>query len=126
MIVVEDERKNKFGGYLSSQIQKVETWLKDSNAFLFSLKSNGRVKGMRKFEIKDSQYAFYLPNKSKEVLFGFGGSWSGYDLCVNKEDKKSTSRCSQHNSCFNYHGLSNVLCGKENFIPQRIVVIQMK
>ena len=48
IFVVEDTNNNKFGGYIGSTINQLG-WTTDSNAFVFSLKSNGRLKKMMKF-----------------------------------------------------------------------------
>ena len=56
MFVVEDINNNKFGYSLTSLMnQSLNNWTNDSNAFMFSLKSNGRVNGMYKFEINSNQ-----------------------------------------------------------------------
>ncbi|BFU20213.1 trichohyalin, putative [Entamoeba histolytica] len=88
IIIIEDEEENKFGGYVNEKIDKNER--------------------MMKFDIKQSQYAFTLLNKSHVCLFAFG---FGYDICVRKENDKTLSHCKQ--SSFEYEGISNALCGKE-------------
>ncbi|BFU24019.1 trichohyalin, putative [Entamoeba histolytica] len=108
IIIIEDEEENKFGGYVNEKIDKVDEWIYDSKSFLFSLESNGRMERMMKFDIKQSQYAFTLLNKSHVCLFAFG---FGYDICVRKENYKTLSHCKQ--SSFEYEGISNALCGKE-------------
>ena len=127
--VVEDTNGNKFGGYLNATIYRTNYgngWensnIPDSNAFLFSLKSNGRLNGMMKFEIKDTSRTFLIrkDNYSND-LFLFGGNG---DIDLNNQSSKKSSRCSQ-SSCFNYHGISNALCGGYNFTPKRFVVLQM-
>ena len=42
-----------------------------------------------------------------------------------KENDKNGSSCNQHENYFNYHGIENALCGKDEFTPKRILVIQM-
>ncbi|BFU18890.1 predicted protein [Entamoeba histolytica] len=121
IIIIEDEEGNKFGGYVNSKIDKVDEWISDSKSFVFSLESNGRMKGMKKFDIKQPQYAFYLHNKSDDYLFMFG---DGDDICVCKENYKTHSYCNQRS--FEYEGIRNALCGKYNFTPKRIIVIEMK
>ncbi|EKE37971.1 hypothetical protein ENU1_180640 [Entamoeba nuttalli P19] len=70
-IIIEDSKGNTLGGYVNSKIDKVNDYITDSKPFVFSLESNG-MKGMKKFDIKEQQYAFYLWNKSSDYLFGFG------------------------------------------------------
>ncbi|BFU21524.1 predicted protein [Entamoeba histolytica] len=130
IIIIEDEEGNKFGGYVNSKIDKVESYINDSQSFLFSLESNGRMKGMKKFDIKQPQYAFYLHNQSNDYLFAFGGGLFGLfvfgynDICVYKENNKTQSSCNPWS--FEYKGISNALCGKDRFTPKRIIAIEMK
>ncbi|BFU26113.1 trichohyalin, putative [Entamoeba histolytica] len=124
IIIIEDEDGNKFGGYVNSKIDEVESCINDSKSFIFSLKSNGRMKGMMKFDIKQPQHAFNLYNQSHKYLFGFGG---GFDILIYKENTKTRSNC---NPCsFKCEGISNALCGKlypNRFTPKRFIVIEMK
>ncbi|BFU20937.1 trichohyalin, putative [Entamoeba histolytica] len=120
-IIIEDEDGNKFGGYVNSKIDKVDGYIYDSHSFVFSLESKGRNEGMMKFDIKQPQYAFYLYHRADNYLFAFG---SGADIIVYKENYKTWSFCGQRS--FEYEGISNALCGKEYFMPKRIIVIEMK
>ncbi|BFU26664.1 predicted protein [Entamoeba histolytica] len=122
IIIIEDEEGNKFGGYVNSKINEVGDFINDSNSFLFSLESNGRNEGMKKYDIKQQQYSFKLFNQSSDYLFGFGFG----DIRVYKENDKTESYCKQHS--FSYEGISKALCGKEypeRFTPKRIIVIEM-
>ncbi|BFU21029.1 trichohyalin, putative [Entamoeba histolytica] len=120
IIIIEDEEGNKFGGYVNEKINE-DGWIYDSNSFLFSLKSKGRMKGMMKFDIKIPQNAFCLFNQSDDRLFEFGFL---DDICVCKENNKTQSYCNQYS--FEYKGISNALCGKQHpnhFTPKRIIII---
>ncbi|BFU25858.1 trichohyalin, putative [Entamoeba histolytica] len=124
IIIIEDEDGNKFGGYVNEKINKYGKWIYDSKSFVFSLESNGRIKGMIKFDIKKPQHAFWLDNHSDYCLFQFG---NGSDIFVCKENDKTKSFCKQN--AFEYKGIENALCGKEfpyHFTPKRIIVIEMK
>ncbi|BFU26553.1 trichohyalin, putative [Entamoeba histolytica] len=124
IIIIEDEEGNKFGGYVNSRINRVESCIYDSKSFVFSLESNGRMKGMMKFDIKQPRFAFWLDNQSSDCLFGIGFS----DIRVYKENDKTKSFCIQQYS-YEYEGISNTLCGKlypDRFTPKRIIVIEMK
>ena len=130
LFVVSDVNGNKFGYYLSSKggITKDNYCSTDENSFLFSLKSNGRLNGMMKFEIKNTDGGYRLFSQSDDILIQLGYGYNGA-IHLMKSSKKSHSYCYQHDDYFNYHGTSNPLIGKSNgstFIPQRIVVIQMK
>ncbi|BFU26540.1 predicted protein [Entamoeba histolytica] len=123
IIIIEDEEGNKFGGYVNSKIDKIDEWLYDSHSFVFSLESKGRMKGMKKFDIKLPEYAFCLYNQSDNCLFQFGFN----DICVYKENNKTYSYCVEFS--YEYEGISNALCGKQYpsyFTPKRIIVIEMK
>ncbi|BFU23053.1 predicted protein [Entamoeba histolytica] len=120
IIIIEDEDGNKFGGYVNSKIDKY-CYINDSKSFVFSLKSNGRMKGMKKFDIKQTQYAFYLNNQIQDCLFKFG---FGNDIFVCKENYKTKSWCEQQS--FEYNEIENALCGKFFFTPKQIIVIEMK
>ncbi|BFU21668.1 trichohyalin, putative [Entamoeba histolytica] len=127
IIIIEDEEGNKFGGYVNSKIDKVGGYINDSKSFLFSLVSNGRMEGMKKFDIKP-RHAFWLWNQSDDCLFIFGcdGKYLN-DICVYKENYKTESHCNQYS--FEYEGIENALYGKlypNRFTPTRIIVIQMK
>ncbi|BFU25665.1 predicted protein [Entamoeba histolytica] len=122
IIIIEDEDGNKFGGYVNSKIDKDDGWINDSKSFVFSLDSKGRMEGMMKFDIKQPQDAFRLWNKSNNWLFNFG--CGGGDIYLKKIYDKKDSHCKQRS--FEYKGISNALCGNENFTPKRIIVIEMK
>ena len=69
VFIVEDTEGNKFGGYIDAIIDKywdfdTQTRITDSKSFVFSLESNGRLNGMKKFNIEYPQYAVGLYNKS--------------------------------------------------------------
>ncbi|BFU22821.1 trichohyalin, putative [Entamoeba histolytica] len=108
IIIIEDSEGNKFGGYVNSKIDKIGTGecINDSKSFVFSLESNGRIEGMKKFDIKKSTI----------------------DIAVFKENDKTKSYCCQYS--FEYEGIKSALCGKEYpnnyFTPKRIIVIEMK
>ena len=94
--------------------------------FVFSLMSNGRLKQLKKFQIKQDlrDWAFLLHKQEHGVLFAIGGT----DICIAKEDFKNKCWCKQF--CFNYEGKQKVLVGKEGennpFTVKRIIVWQMK
>ena len=83
MFVIEDTNNNKFGCYLPVKIDKYDTGVPgNKDMFLFSLKSNGRIDGMMKFEWKQGR-GYYLPNKSHGNLIYLG---SGADLGLRKQN----------------------------------------
>ncbi|BFU26198.1 trichohyalin, putative [Entamoeba histolytica] len=126
IIIIEDSDGNKFGGYVNSKIDEVGHYIKDSHSFLFSLESKGRMKRMKKFDIIEQEYAFWLDNQSSDGLFSFGCGLIGNrcDIYVYKDNDKTLSFCKQNS--FKYEGISKALCGKELFTTKRIIVIEMK
>ena len=91
-------------------------------SFLFNLQSNGRLSQPMKFEIKQIHDTGYWLSKNDDddlISLACGG------IRLFKEHKKSESCCNQHETGFNYHGITSALCGKYNFTPKRILVIQM-
>ena len=93
---------------------------------MFSLQSNGRIKQLTKYPIKQdkSDWAFLLHKNDHGVLFAFGGT----DIVIAKEEFKMKCWCKQYS--FNYGDKHGILVGKEGeqnpFTIKRIVVYQMK
>ena len=128
VFIVEDTEGNKFGGYIDAKIDKYWDWdtgtrcITDSKSFVFSLESNGRLNSMKKFNIEDPEYAFYLFNKSDDYLFEIGTG----DISIYKKGSRK-HYCEQYS--FNYEGNQNTLCGKvrpKTFELKQFTVIQMK
>ncbi|BFU22383.1 trichohyalin, putative [Entamoeba histolytica] len=119
IIIIEDEEGNRFGGYVSEKIDKVSR-IYDSKSFVFSLESNGNIEEMMKFDIIQPEYAFKICNQKDNCLFSFGIG----DILVYKENDKTKSWCYQNS--FEYEGIENALCGKHDFTPKRIIIIEMK
>ena len=109
-----------------SQINKYNVWIKAEQSFLFSLQSNGRVKGMRKFEEKRLSRGFWLYSKYDDGLFGMD---TGFYIF--KENQKASSYVWEDSSYFDYHGITKAFHpdstdnSDKNFTPKRFVVIQM-
>ena len=124
LFMINDEQNNRFGGYISSQIIGPDTFIADSNAFIFSLNSNGRLSTPTKFNIISQNSAFISITTHDRYIFAFGG---GYDL---KLDKKSTSYMANSNpSSYDFGQNRNALYGKtypDRFTPKRWLVYQMK
>ena len=134
LFLLDDTEGNKFGGYIHTKIDKTRNTRKgvndgrifDPKAFVFSLRSNGRNRGMVKCDILNSKhYAFALYDKTWGVLFTFGND----DITITKE-KYNRNGCWTTQQNFNYNGNRNVLVGKsgkeDRFTTKRIIVIQME
>ena len=126
IILIEDQEGQKFGGYISSTINKYNEWIEDPNAFVLSLKSNRILFQPMKFIIKDQSKAFLFNNSDKEkFLFLIGRSNYGCDIAIYKQNNcKQQSYCENNN--FNYENIKNALRGTNDyFTPKRLIVIQM-
>ena len=117
---------NTFGYYFTGTIDKLNDYIKSSNCFIFSLKSNGRLNGMKKFEEKENCKGLVIDDETSSCLFGIhGGFW------IYKDCRKTNSNVSEQNVYFDYHRLSNIYLTRSagqsdmEFTPNRITVIQM-
>ena len=134
IILIEDEKDNIFGTYISQEINKYseddsakETinerqkgTICDRKAFVFSVRSNGRFNTMIRFPITQKEYAFSLFSPSDERLFTVGES----DICLKKENTRQTSFC--YPWSFNYNAIPSPLCGDSQFDPKRFIVITLE
>ena len=81
---------------------------------------------MMKFEIKDTNYGYYLRDNSDDKLIALGG---GAGIGLFKNNRKNVCYCCQHDNRFDYHGIKNALSGVSgisNAFPiKQFVVIQM-
>ncbi|KAL7715596.1 TLDc domain-containing protein [Entamoeba marina] len=115
-----NNKNNVFGGYVDNIIDKTRSWIKDSNAFLFSLIRNGEMKNI-KYNIKRSkeQYAFYLDVSDYLYMFG---SYTHSDIAIWRNNS-SKSYCSPY-SC-GYNGENDRFVDNSKFTTKRILVVQM-
>ena len=135
---IENSNAEIFGYYLSTEIgnednSQIKSSI-DTKSFLFNLESNGRLKGMMKFEItniSNTNGCVILFDKKDFRLIQLG------DIVLFKENDPGLSFCTQNNDTYDYHGIEKALCGRmrlkekdewkgEYFIPTRIKVIQME
>ena len=120
MFIIEDEVGEIFGYYLHSKIQaKYNGWIStNKKTFHFNLQSqDNRLSKPMKFSIVDCDEGYWLVDEFSDKLIALGNIW------LMKDHIGKLSRCDQYN--FNYPEIDNVLCGKEQFTPKKIVVIQM-
>ena len=122
VFLIEDTNGEKFGYYSNTSIssQYSSPIKTDKESFLFNLESHGRLPNSTKFDILDIRNGITLKHKQENELIIVG------DITICKENIKELSRCDQYESIFDYHGIKHALCGKLNFVPKRIVVLQMK
>ena len=135
VVICEDFKGNKFGGFINATVGKIwsdreKECIKDPQSFLFSLKSNGRLKGMMKFEsIEEGGAEITLfkhddpdENWSSIINFGYG------DFEIWRYPIREKSRCnwSSHPD-YDFHRIEYPLRGTDLwFTPKRFYVIQMK
>ena len=79
---------NQFGEKQYCEINVEDKHISDPNAFLFSFKSNGRMKEMVKFPIKNPNEAFMLydSNNSWLISIGCGEEGGKDDITIMKKD----------------------------------------
>ncbi|KAL7716402.1 TLDc domain-containing protein [Entamoeba marina] len=119
-----DDDGNIFGGYFSGEISKINWWLPDPNAFVFSLFRNGR-ENQRMFKIKPQMQhaAFFLYPKS-DWLYCFGNGTRDMSICKIGNENSWCYPC-----YFDYEGVEKALTDYENvdeFPIRRFVVFQME
>ena len=122
IFLIESHNNIKFGGFISSKIDKIDKWISDENSFLFTFKDNKPMKFDVKKDFRKNQ-VFYLFQKSDNWLFQIG-----HDIYICKQNEKSTIYQNEHSS-FDYQGIEEVLIGRTGgwcFSPKRIMVFQMK
>ncbi|BFU19522.1 hypothetical protein EHI8A_187890 [Entamoeba histolytica HM-1:IMSS-B] len=120
VFVIKDTKNNVFGGYVNCLIDRA-CLTDDTESFVFSLQSNGRIKTMMKFPIKSERKrdAFRLGGDDWDWLF-----WMGFrDIFIWKKGSEYENFCEQQS--FEYYGITKALCGNSNFLVSRIIVIQM-
>ena len=124
LFMIDDIENNRFGGYISAEITKADSYVTDPNAFIFSLRSNGRLSQPTKFKIKYPGNAFTLITTHDRYIFAFGG---GYDI---KLDSYKTKEYANSNpSSYDFGENTNALYGKiypHRFTPKKWVVYQME
>ena len=126
--IVEETSGNKFGYYFNGTVNKYNSCIKSTGCFQFSLKSNGRINGMMKFEQQGSCGGLCIDDKRSSYLFQMNGG-----ICPHKENSKGNSYLYENTYCFDFHGYKNVFLSNSfnnnssvKFTPKRITVIQMK
>ena len=109
----------KFGCYVNALIDRVDDYIVDTNAFVYTYKDDNP----RKFHCIDfkAKYAFHLPSQNQPELFLCGY----YDLWLEKGGKLSCEQSTQ--STFNYRGENQLVnaIGRSMFTVKRICAYQM-
>lgn len=125
VFIVEDKECNKFGYYLSSEVQRIyNKWspAEELKSFTFSLKSNGRLPGMMKFPTICKTYGYLMYENENGVL-----SYCGYDFYIGVKSKPNLSQTRHSPSVTDFKGYTNPLTGKSGpFGLKKFVIIQMK
>ena len=131
IFLIEDIENNKYGYYyngkLTNDYRLLYTLYKSPGSFLFTLKSNGRVDKMMKFEEKDFARGLYISTQFKDKLFEIDGA-----ISMRTIENKSSSNIVISRDHFIYHGVTNAFHSNlttSNFtyiFPMKIIVIEMK
>ena len=128
IFLIEDDRGEKFGYYLNTEVVE-KYWKpgdppveKDNKSFHFNLQSkNNRLNKPMKFEIIDLYSGgIELYKKSDGSLI-----WLG-EILLSKENEKGESYFMRYVKPIEDNEIKKELYRKEDFIPKRILVIQMK
>ncbi|KAL7720471.1 TLDc domain-containing protein [Entamoeba marina] len=121
-----DNHNNVFGGYVDTIINKTG-WIKDINAFVFSLIRKGKVKN-KKYVLKqnfEEQYAFYLSPRTYEFCSYCFGKYGYMPIYVKNKGIVS----SWFNSySYEYNGEQYPLVDdhhRTTFKMERILVLEM-
>ncbi|KAL7713152.1 TLDc domain-containing protein [Entamoeba marina] len=118
-----DDDGNVFGGFLNTEIKKINSWISDTKAFVFSLYRNGDYSPTQ-YKVKknkdDNSFALYSNNDCL-YQFGYFGDVYVWTIGING------SKC--HQSDFEYQ--NNKIClndkqDPETFITRRLVVLEME
>ncbi|KAL7718240.1 TLDc domain-containing protein [Entamoeba marina] len=119
-----DDQNNIFGGYLKKSIKKMDSYVRDSKSFVFSLQRNGHVKNKKFPIIKNYEdYAFYMSSNINDCLYCFGGSDYSSDIYAWKIGYKY-SFCDYN--YYNYRGESYPLRDDTDYFTiKRFVVLEM-
>ena len=132
LFLIETEDGEKFGYFCPMTIQPLYYKRMPVNkyAFSFTLKSNGRIQNPTHFNIiNDINGGYELCDKSDNYncLIRLGDIWIYF------KEFKTESCCNETKGNFNYHHMTNALCGSTPdkcgwslFDPKRILVIQLK
>ena len=130
LLGIEDYNGNKFGCFIHGKIASTVTytWMPvEKGSFVFSLKSNGRIDGVKKYDFKNTKKGYYLFPDYRSELIAFGNGV--LEIYKNEESEKSKFMFQKVNDEFD--GIENSLVGRAyenqiNFVPKRIVAYQME
>ena len=127
VFIVEEENNNKFGYYFNGTVNTNGSDMKAQGSFMFTLKSNGRINGMYKFEEKSNVSGLQLYQKSSGYLF-----YAHAGIEIYSQNNKTSSHVYEFSSYFDFHGTSKAFhpncindSNTPNFTPKRFTVIQM-
>ena len=121
VFLIETNENIKFGGFISSKINKINTFIGDEKVFIFTFKDNKPMKYDIKKEKKS--IAFCLWNTLNDYLFNIGN----HDIDISKDNNLSSIFQNQTSS-FDYKENEKALIGKTGWFCveiKRILVIQM-
>ena len=118
LLIYIDEGEYQFGCYIETEINSIGKWINDSHSFIYSCNP------LEKYPIKKSKEAIQISKINEKELMKIGKE----DIIIYKKEYFNVSYCKQ--SSFEYGKKKGVLVGKEGkknpFIPQRIILFQMK
>ncbi|ELP88815.1 hypothetical protein EIN_103380 [Entamoeba invadens IP1] len=123
LFLIEDDKKNKFGGVYYGKVDKSGYWLKGDTSFIFSLVRNGEL-NPKIFLLKEGQAdnAFISCLTNNSYLFAFGNN------DTTKNSDIDVGKCgSKYNKCTptRYTAQSGDLINGQTYTPKSIHVFQL-
>ena len=123
IIVIENDARDIFGGYIGSKINIGEI-INDKKCFVFSFKKNNEWTSKR-YNRNGIGGSYLISIDKRNTLFGFGivNDGFGEDIIVSKKEE-SCGICQQE--CYDYNGEKNALTDSNGFSVEHILVYQLK
>ncbi|KAL7714375.1 TLDc domain-containing protein [Entamoeba marina] len=127
-----DDFQNIFGGFISTVIDDVDTFITDPNAFTFSLVRNGINKNMKYSINKNKQEEAFILSCQYDWLYSFGhinyqrgdDTYVDGDIFVSPILRQNSS-CYSSTYCYNGEEEPLVNNTQDEFEIKRILVLQM-
>ncbi|KAL7715577.1 TLDc domain-containing protein [Entamoeba marina] len=116
-----DFNGNIYGGYVDSTINKIGSYITDSNAFVFSLLRNWKIKNMKYSIQSDREKDAFLVWNDSSILYHFGGYGV---IFISKVGQKRSYSNPSSTYLFN-DDKSPFVYGTDDFEIMRYIIIQM-
>ena len=122
LILIETMDEKRFGCYIHSQLNEMNKYISDTNAFIFKIENSSLLKmenvSIKKYPIKDMKNCIKIGDERSEDLFIIGKN----DIIIKKEDHKEKCSCSQKS--FEYEKENSLIERKGTFEVKRFHIIE--